>query len=274
MSDVFRQVDRVTRLLGDHLAAALQTFGSGAIGVIDLPPLAAPGRIAPAQLRAAATLFWCAHVEAAGLPSFADALAEAACQGRVTLPLGPVGARLMLYHRDREDRFSLDERREIYRRLFGPETGFLDLWKRLVDTLREIGQAPLDRGLGDLTAQAQVTALELAQGLSDRAIGITGFAGREIVEHVRAALDLLRDPELSRTLGAGGGPWQIVRLNAPWLLGQPVDPTPHVDRAKAGLTILEWIAARGGALDGGSLSIGRDDPVVRAASLWRASGGA
>jgi hypothetical protein len=273
MSELLRQVDRCNRLLGDHLAAALQVFGSAALGVIDLPPLASPGQIAQAQLRAAATLFWCAQVEAAGLPSFVDALAQAAWDGRVAMPLGAVGMRLMQYHRDREDRFSVDERQEIYQRLFGPDTGFPALWARLIEGLDEIGSAPLDRGVSDARARVQAAALELAQSLSDRAVGITGFAGREIVAHVRAALDLLRDPELSRAIGAGGGPWQIIRLSSPWLLGRTVDPTRHVDRAKAGLTLLEWIAARAGVLEGGALSIGRDDPVVRAASLWRAAGG-
>jgi hypothetical protein len=273
VTELLRQVERCDRLLGDHLAAALQTFGQAALGVIDLPSLAAPGQIARAQLRAAATLFWCAQVDGAGLPSFVDALAEAAWSGRVTMTLGPIAARLARYHRDREDRFSADERRTIYERLFGEDTGFPAQWEKLVGDLGELGRAPLDRGVDDLIARVQVTAVDLARGLSDRAIGITGFAGREIVAHVRTALDLLRDPELSRSLG-GGGPWQLVRQHAAWLLGHPIDPVPFLDRAQAGLTILEWIAARADGLDGSALLIGRDDPVARAASRWRASGGA
>jgi hypothetical protein len=191
----------------------------------------------------------------------------------VTLTLGPIAERLVRYHRDREDRFSADERRTIYDRLFGADTGFPAQWDAIVGTLGELGAAPLDRGVSDLISRIQMTAMDLARDLSDRAVGITGFAGREIVAHVRAALDLLRDPDLARSLG-GGGPWQLVRQNSAWLLGRAIDPLPFLDRAQAGLLILEWIAARAAGLDGSTLLIGRDDPVVHAASRWRAARGA
>jgi len=273
MTDVLRQVERCDRLLGDHLAAALQTFGQAALGVIDLPSLAEPGQIARPQLRAAATLFWCAQVEEAGLPAFVDALAEAAWTGRITMTLGPVTDRLVRYHRGRDERFSPEERRTIYDRLFGAETGFPGQWDTLVTALGELGNAPLDRGVNDLVTRIQMTAIDLAHGLSDRAIGITGFAGREIVAHIRAALDLLRDPDLARAFGATG-PWQVIRQSASWLLGRAIDPLPFLDRAQSGLLILEWIAARAATLDGSALLVGRDDPVVRAASRWRAARGA
>jgi hypothetical protein len=272
MTDLLRQVERCDRLLVDHLAAAMQAFGSAALNVIDLPPLDAPGQIVRPQLRAAATLFWCAQVEEAGLLAFVDALAEAAWSGRVALLVGAAASRLVRYRRAGEDRFSADERHAIYERLFGEATGFTAQWARLISDLVELERAPIDRGVGDLVMRIQVTAQELAQALSDRAIGITGFAGRAIVAHVREALDLLRDPELSQSLG--GGAWQIVRLHSASLLGRPIEPHPALERAQAGLTILEWIAARADGLAGGNLLIGRDDPVVRAASRWRASGGA
>jgi len=272
MNDIVRQVERCDRLLGDHLAAALQTFGHRALGVIDLPPLTEPGRLAAPQLRAAATLFWTMSVEGAGLPTFADALAEAVWQGRMALPIGGSANRLIDYRRDRDERFSVEERRAIYDQLFGPATGFPAQWAELTDALQALGSAPLDVGTGALAARVAAVALALGQALSDRAVGVIGFAGREIVAHVRAALDLLRDPELAGALG-GGGVWHIIRMHASLLLGRPVDPTPHLDRAQAGLTILEWIAARAAMLESGSVGIGRDEPIVRAAQRWRAAGG-
>src|SRR5262245_8343054 len=113
MTDLARQLERCDRLLGDHLAAALQAFGSAALGVIDLPSLEVPGRIARPQLRAAATLYWCSQVEGAGLPSFVDALAEAVWTGRTAVMVGAAADRLVRYHRDRDERFSADERRAI-----------------------------------------------------------------------------------------------------------------------------------------------------------------
>lgn len=272
MTTLIRQIDRCQHLLADHLAAAIQVFGSAALGVIDLPSLTAPGRVAPPQLRAAATLYWCMCVEDGGLLAFVDALADAVWDGRMQLAIGDGGTHLVQYRRERDEhRFTKDERRAIYDRLFGEATEFPAQWRTLIDGLCELGSMPLDVGAGPVTARIGVTAHALAQSLSDHAIGIVGFAGREIVAHVRAALDLLHDPEISRALG-GGGVWQILRLHAQALLGHPVDPTRDIDRAQAGLAILEWIAARSSALEAGSLVVRRGDPVVRAANTWRAVG--
>jgi len=272
MATLIRQLDRCQHLLADHLGAAVQVFGSAALGVIDLPPLVAAGRLAPAQLRAAATLFWCACVEEAGVPGLVDALADAVWDGRMPLVLGDAATRLVDYRRERDHhRFTADERRAIYGQLFGAATGFPAQWLALIDALCELGGAPRDAGTGAIAARIGVAAQALAQGLSDRAVGIVAFAGREIVAHIRAALDLLHDGELARALG-GGGAWQIIRLHAPVLLGHAVDPAPHVDQARAGLAILEWLAARAAAIEAGALAIGRGDPVVGAAEAWRAAG--
>jgi hypothetical protein len=264
------QVDRCQHLLADHLAAAVQVFGSAALGVIDLPPLSAPGRVAPAQLRAAATMYWCMCVDNAGLLDFVDALADAVWEGRLLLPNGDGATRLAEYRRERDDdRFTKGERRTIYDRLFGGD--FPAQWDSLIDELCELGSMPVELGTGSVMARISVAAQALAQGLSDRAIGIVAFAGREIVGHVRAALQLMRDPEIGGGLG-GGGVWQIIRHHAPTLLGHPVSSGTHVERAQAGLTILEWLAARASAIEAGALVVGRADPIVRAAVTWRAAG--
>ncbi len=272
MTTLIRQVDRCQHLLADHLAAAVQVFGSAALGVIDLPSLTTPGRIAPPQLRAAATLYWCMCVEEAGLLEFVDALADAVWDGRFDLPIGDAGSRIAQYRRDRnEHRFDANERKAIYERLFGDATEFPAQWRSLIDGLCDLGTMALDIGTAQVSARIAVAAQTLAQGLSDRAVGIVGFAGREIVDHVRTALALLHDPELVRALG-GGGVWQIIRLHAPMLLGRSLDPSAAIDRAQAGLTILEWVAGRATSLEAGALVVGRGDPVVQAATTWRAAG--
>jgi hypothetical protein len=272
MTALIRQVDRCQHLLADHLAAAIQVFGSGALGIVDLPSLAAPGRVAPAQLRAAATLYWCMCVEDAGLPGFVDELADAVWDGRVNLPIGDAGSRIAEYRRQREDRrFTRDERSAIYDHLFGDATDFPAQWQAMVDGLCDLATMAADLGTGAVTSRIAIAMQALAQGLSDRAVGIVAFAAREIVAHVRAALALLNDPELARALG-GGGVWQIIRLHAPVVLGHALDPGPAIDRAQAGMTILEWVAGKASAIEAGSVAVGRGDPVVRAAITWRAAG--
>lgn len=272
MTTLSRQLDRCQHLLADHLAAAIQVFGSAALGVIDLPSLVGPGRVAPAQLRAASTLYWCMCVEEAGLPAFVDQLADAVWDGKKQLAIGDAGMLIAAYRREHQDnRFTAEERHAIYDRLFGEATDFPAQWKALIDGLCELGSMALDHGAGPVTARIGVAAQALAHGLSDRAVGITAFAGREIVAHVRAAIALLHDPEIARALG-GGSIWQMIRLHAPSFLGRPIEPAPSIDRAQAGMTILEWVAHRSSAIEAGTLSVRRGDPVVRAANTWHAAG--
>ncbi|MFT3696816.1 MAG: hypothetical protein QM831_26985 [Kofleriaceae bacterium] len=268
MASLVHQLDRCQHLLADHLSAAIQVFGSAALGVIDLPSLVSPGQLAPPQVRAASTLYWCKCVEEAGLPEFVDALADALWTGRLPLNVGDAGSRLASYRRV-DDRFSADERHAIYDRLF--DGAFDEQWRALIDALCELGAMAQDLGTGPQTARIAAAAQVVAQGLSDRAVGIVGFAGREIVDHVRAAIDLLHDPELARALG-GGGIWQIIRLHAPIVLGHPIDPAGPLARAESGQKIIEWLAARSGVIDAGALRVGRGDPVLRAAAEWQAAG--
>jgi hypothetical protein len=270
------EVERCERLLGDHLLAALQRFGGAALGVIDLPPIAANGSLVPAQIRAAATLFWAMNVEAAGIPGFVDALAQGLVEGRLLLPLTGGADKLMAYWRERTERFSAEERIALYRRLFGGPGQLGDAFLPKLDELARLIAEVRRSERGErraLTARANVVARDLAALLSDRSVGITGFAAREIIAHVRAALALLRDPDIAVTLG-GVGIWQAIRAHSGSIMGRAIDPTPHVDRARAGLAILEWLADSAPALEGGEARIEGERRLIDAAEMWRSATGA
>jgi hypothetical protein len=269
----WREVDRCDHLLALHLAEAVQRFGAAALGVIDLPPLTG-GPVEPTQLRAVATLFWAKEVDEAGLLDFVDALAEGTVTGRLLLPLERGADRLAEYWRGRNQRFTADERRALYARVFGdprdaggdaPAAGL----EQLVAILASI-DATLDAG-PHVLGQLGVVAREVAQQLSDRSAGITAWAARDIVEQIRVALALLEDREIAGALGGMGGPWTLVRMQSPMVLGHPIDPSPHLDRARAGLEILDWLADVAGST--GRLRVAPGDPVVEAASTWQAVSG-
>jgi hypothetical protein len=268
----WRDVDRCDHLLAQHLAEAVQRFGAAALGVVDLPPLTG-GHVEPAQLGAVATLLWAKEVDDAGLLDFVDALADGAMRGTLLLPLQRAGDRLGEWWRDRVHRFTADERRALYERVFGDPhaagttaAGIEDL----VSVLVEIGTVPEDTARAG--ARLSTVAQDLAERLSDTSAGITAWAARDIVSQIRGALRLLSDPEIAGALGGFGSPWTLIRMQSPVVLGHPIDPTPHLDRARAGLAILSWLAGVSASLEGGGRTLVQPgDPVVQAAETWRAA---
>ncbi len=266
-------LDACDRMLALHAAEAAQRFGRGALEAIDLPPVSG-GAIDAGLVRVASVLVWTWEVEQAGLPSFVEALAAGLMKGTLLLPIEGGADRLGAYWRARHERFTADERREIYRQIFGdpaqPEASQVQLlFAALVAALLEIGLSPTTRPLGDLIVRANLTGRDLAAELTLRCGGMAAYAARDIVAHVRLALRLLNDPEISRALG-GGGPWNILEMHGQEVLGRQLHPRPHLSRAGAAHAILGWLADRAPSLDGGQLQIGRLDPVVQAAEAYQA----
>ena len=275
--DVASVLAACERLLGEHLDAFGAVFGAPVLGLVDLPPLSGT-RIEPAQLHVVPPLYWAREVEAAGLLEMVEALAEGVVRGTVVDPLGGAVHALLAFWREREEHFGPLERRAVYSRLFGgpgspaPNDGFEELLGRLVRTLSELGRTPAERSVGHLEARTGVLARELAGALSERSAGIAAFAARDIVARIRAALTLLRDPELAGGLG-GGDAWALVRRLSQRLLGRRVEPSRHLARAEAGMRVLAWLAEVSPRLEGGVVPVGRGDAVVAAAERWLAVSG-
>lgn len=273
------QLDRCSDLLARHLAAAVQRFGSPALGVIDLPSLASgPGELAPDQIRAASVLYWASQVDDAGIPGFAEALAAGTALGRLLVPLTTGADRLMQYWRARHERFSAAERAALYQRLFGTPGDathpFPSLMAALCGALGDIGRAREQDALAPLRARAAEQARELATLLTEEAVGITAFAGRDIIANIREAMAVLRDRDIAVSMGAlGGGVWHMIRMHAPQVMGRAIDPEPHVEMAQAGLTILSWLADNAPRLEGGRVALDPTSPVVQAALEWQAAAG-
>jgi len=263
------ELDRCERLLADHLADAVRCFGSAALGLVDLPPIAS-GALVPTQIRVAAVLLWARELEEAGLLPFVEAMAEGVTRGTLLVPLGDSAGRLVEWHRGRSERLGADERRGLYAQLFDGTTGPLE---GLVATLGEIGRTVPPRSTRHLEARANVIGRELAGMLSDRAVGMAAWAARDIAAQVRNALALLREPEIAGALG-GGTTWSMIRHHAPALLGRELDPTRPLALASAGLALVQWLADHADELERGTARIASGDPVVSAALAWQAEGAA
>jgi len=269
------ELSRCEALLARHLMAVRRRFGAPGLGVIDLPPLSAPGRLDAEHLRAVAVLFWASQVEEAGLLAFVEALARGLVEGHLILPITTGADALMEYWRDRHERFTAEERSALYARLFGAPGeagGARAELAGLAQALSEIGRAGPSESTRALEARVNVRARDLAQRLSDLGAGITAFAAREIVSQVRSALKLLEDADLKGALG-GLPVWQAIQANAVAVLGHAVEPAPHLAFATAGLSLLQWLADTAPALEEGLARIARTDPVVQAAEAFRQAAG-
>jgi hypothetical protein len=268
-------LEECERQLGLHLETVYRRFGGEALGVIDLPPLDG-ARLQPEQIRIAAVLFWAREVEAAGVLRFCEALAQGMALGRLGLPLERAAQELMVFHRARQNRLNPGERSAIFARMFdagtGSESGFEPLLAGLIEALVAIHRQPAGTSTTPGSVRAAAAGRALAELLAERAVGLAAFAARDIVDQIRWALRLLQHPEIERALG-GGGLVPMLRRHGPLVLGEALDPSPHLSRAGAGLHLLTWIADRVPELETGSLRLTTNEPALAYAEELRASRG-
>ena len=259
---------RCERLLAQHLSAVRRRFGAYGVGLVDLPPLG-PELLVPAQIRVSGVLYWCRELEHAGVLPLLEALGEALQSGALPIDDPAASRRLYRWWRNDSDRFTGPEREAVFARVFGPPGGeFSTAMSTLADALVELGRTRRDLQIAGPQARLAQAAIVVGRTLSDRGVGISAFAARDIVADIRAALGFLRDPSLTRVLG-GGTPWRIITAWGPRLLGRHVRVGQHVQRAEAGLRIIEWIADNAMGLDAAARRVGRDHALVHAAESWK-----
>jgi hypothetical protein len=259
------ELELASRLLAAHLSEAVARFGAAALDVVDLPPLSGE-RIEPAQLKAAAALFWAKEVDEAGVLEFVDELAEGVRLGRFAGDFGRANALLFAWHRQRSQRLDGGERHAIYDRLFGGEVQ--ELFDRLVAGLVRV--ARLESATPDVLATLSVAAEELAGALSERSAGIAAFAAREIVDSIREALAILHSPEVLAAFGQRSLP-ELLASAGPMVVGRRLAAGAHFERARSGQLLLSWLSEVALELGGASLRLTPTDPVVHAACAWDAT---
>jgi hypothetical protein len=264
------------RLLAEHVDAVRARFGQAGLGLVDLPELG-PEPLVAAQIRLGAALYWCREVERSGVLPMVEALARELEQGVGGWTITSGAFALRPFWRGGEHRFVAEERRAIYAQVFrregaGVTQGF-DVWfGLLVEALTEIGAASVHDALLPMQVRAATLAIDVGRELTDHAVGIVGFATRDIVGQIRAAIDALSDPDVTMALG-GGAPVQLVARHAPRLLGHAVDPWSHAARAAHGAAIIRWIADGANDLHLATRSLGPNASVVHDAGAWRAASG-
>lgn len=269
---------------GSHLAAAAYAspfaLAFDSLPPIELPP-GAEARVDRAQLRAMAALYLAADLEPAGVFSAVESLAALAASGALQVDLGPVATRLHSFWRERNNRVSRDERLAFFGRLFGASYGasvaqganqqFETLMLELCESLYQLGEGLQSGPHGSLSRQARIrtSARNLLSNLVAAGGGATPFMARELMAGLQTALDILKHPHLQGLFGARDI-WTVIAAVSRLAQQQPVgDPQLFVQRGRAGMTLLVWLADTVEALRVyGAPLVSLDHPVLAAAVDW------
>jgi len=155
--------------------------------------------------------------------------------------LGSAATKLMQFWRHRNERFSAEERRHIFERLFNED--FDNYMIDLCEALYKLDEGMLPAGVSNPLQQAKVRARAqvLSEHLLNQTTGESAFAATDILAAVHAAADILKDTPVERAFGAHTV-WSTVQAILKRYGMPSEDPVSYVMRGKAGLTILAWLA--------------------------------
>jgi hypothetical protein len=169
-----------------------------------------------------------------------ELLAGIGVSGGVQVDLGPASSKLMTFWRHRSERFSPAERQSLFDRLF--DSDFDNFFISLCEALYKLDEGALTPGTSNPLQQAKVRTLaeQLAEHLLSHASGESAFAASDILESMRAATEILKDPRVEHAFGANNI-WKTVEAIQRRYGMAPPDSTSFVVRGKAGLTILSWL---------------------------------
>ena len=275
-------IDQYDKLLIESLsigfallnAEAGTAMSLGRLGDFDLPP-AEFHEIDPAFLSSAAPLYLAAELEHAKIIGSVETLAEAAISGGLPLDLGEAGQFLYKFWQSRNEHFSSEERHAFYGWVFGMSgptlsnvgnvnTQFLQLLFALAIEIYE-----LDPGLSHVAGadvQLRAAATQLYSNLVSRSGALTSFAARDILKVLQNALDILAHKSIHRALMVRSA-WQAAQQIAQRYLGEMPPVILHLQRGRAGMNLLAWLAEIAPMLDSYQRPLIQPNATVREAAF-------
>jgi hypothetical protein len=262
-----------------ELAVASESIVLGLdIEPIELPP-AIGTELDAARLRGAGPLYLAAELESARLVPVAETLAALFASGAIQADLGDAAQHLINFWRGRRDRFTAEERAAFFARVFGRPSPqrlavrdafnaeFEGLMLELTEALLELERSGAI-GLPQLSEhRLRASAARLAENLLARNRGIPEPAARELIGTINAALAILRVPAVQTALGARSV-WTAVEQAARRYLGEDPHVSLHVERGRAGLDVLAWLARSAAGLEGTAMLAPPGPDVLAGAGAW------
>jgi hypothetical protein len=265
--------------LVDRATAVGLAFTLEELEAIDIPD-SMSARVDRAQLRSLASIYLAADLEPAGIIAAVEQMAGLSSTGSLTLDFGSAAPLVENWWRHRRDRMSADERNAFFAQLFGTSSGpavadhgrnqrFEDRMLELCEALAQLDQAGGAAGYGSTMGQARVrnAARALAQNLGDASTGMAAFVASEVIATLRDAFAILGHSEIRGAFHARDI-WDVVRAISRLSHGNYVEPQPFVQRGKAGMLLLAWLADALEKVLGSGVVVELGDPAIGAAIDW------
>lgn len=257
--ELMRGVAAALSALSTHRRALARALD---LGDIDLPP-GAPNAHDAAQLQAAAPLYFASELEAAGLLPTGELIAGLFASGAITQPLGPAAQLIHDFWRSRRERLEANERNAIFGRVF--ESPFFD---RMMEGVCEAIVAEADGTDMREATLLQSAVVAMGEFLAQRVDAMATIAARDIVTNIDSVLKFLRDRMVHAAFGVPSM-WALVAVAGAARGQGDAAIRNHVDRARAGQSVLSWLAShyldQAPKLD---LHVPRDVEVMGAAQRW------
>jgi hypothetical protein len=258
-------------------ARALVAPSSGralvALVPVDLPSAAVDSDL----LRVLGALYLAACFEAAGVIPAAEDLTRLARAGAIRVDLGQAADVVLAFWRTREERASEGERRALYADLFGmpgeveqsgraPNVEFEEHLLDLCEAIYRFAEA-LGNGVTEVPRLRRAVQ-RLSDNLQRATSGMTVMMAEDILKTQKTALELLNHDAIRAALHARDM-WAVMEKVDRLLRRASPNRQPHVDRGRAGLTLLVWLASASQELMvRGPSAIRPDEAVVGAAVDW------
>jgi hypothetical protein len=270
-----RQLDHLTSSdlarAGQYVTVARRlvlAHGLAPLEPVELPPVTADAARSLAEL---APMYFLAELDAAGLFLAGDRLAGRFAEGGLSLPSAgstrpatrhgasrqPADVMLAELWRGRHKRFAETERAALFGRLFGgngptlPVGGRNDSFELLLARFADsvIGATPSAQGRGRWEARGSTELGLAAQRLAVAAAGygmaVPRLASEDLLNHAQLVLAIIQDPDVQAAVGERSAWGVVAALRDPTRSGRGTTEAAlvtHVSRARAGLTLLGWLA--------------------------------
>jgi hypothetical protein len=210
-------------------------------GSIDLPD-SAPGPYDGGRIAIAGPLYMVHELQHAGLLRAAEQVAGLFASGAITQDLGASAAVLNEFWRTRQTRLGDAERTQLLEQAF-EDRYFYGLMRGLCDALVALSD---NGGVPDLREQVglEMAVAQITNFLLQRTQGMIVFAAQDLVDNINTALSFLRDRVLQTAFGAHDL-WELVEICARSAGDDTGEIREHVDMARSGAEVLNWLAQAG-----------------------------
>lgn len=267
-------------VVGDGLDRLGLSRAATALEIAELPlpePISAPGD--QSLLRALGPLYLASELEAAGLLPAVEELTALWASGGLPADVRGATEQLAAFWRGRDERFSPSERKALFARVFGAESGpvlagsapanreFLLRLLDLADTLTRAGDAAAYGPDARLDAELRLRARLLAENLAHHGDGFVLYAAGDILSAVQSGIAILQALAAAHLWGSRDLWTLLARLHQRRRRAAP-DVLAHARRGQAGMALLGWLANVLPSLGGSQPLLPVPSEIIGAAAAW------